>query len=107
MVLQPAEWPWKLGVVVMVIGIVDLVGSFWLFSLALTSVFPIVLFFLRLKHGFGTCSLSDSVGLSIFLSSLVFRSDAYSVIRKVIYPCLTQLELFFYSRIAFVFVLSL
>ena len=58
-------------VTLMVIGFVDLGGSGYCFSLALTSALAILSVLLRLRHGLGILPFSRSVGLRILLNDLV------------------------------------
>ena len=58
-------------VTLMEIGLVDLGGFGYCFSLALTSFFAKLSVLLRQRHGLGTFPISCSLGLSIFLNALV------------------------------------
>ena len=58
-------------VTLMEIGLVDLGGFGYCFSLALTSFFAMLSVLLRQRHGLGTFPISCSLGLSIFLKVLV------------------------------------
>ena len=80
---HPAECTSRIGVIVIVMGVLDLFDSFWFFSLALTRVLPSVFVFFRLRHGLGICSSSSGLGFSICRSSFISRSGVYSVTRKV------------------------
>ena len=57
----------------MVIGVVDLGGSGYCFSLALTSTFARLSVLLRLRHGLGIFPFSWLLGLRVFLNDLVSR----------------------------------
>ena len=61
-------------VALMFIGVVRGGGSGYCLSLALTNAFARLSALLKLRHGLGTIPSSWSLGLRIFLSSLVFRS---------------------------------
>ena len=56
-----------------VIGVVDLGGSGYCYSLALTRAFARLSVLLRLRHGLGIFPASWLLGLRIFLNDLVSR----------------------------------
>ena len=82
-VAHPPELPVRSGVLCMAIFSVDLGGSVTSFSFALTSLLPIVLDLLRLRHGLGTWASSVMVGFIIDLISLTSRSGVNWITRKV------------------------
>ncbi len=82
---QPAECPWKFGVVVIITFSVDSCGSLHSLSLALTSVLPMDLFFFRLRQGLGMESSSVVVGFKIDCICPTSMSGVYCSTRKVSY----------------------
>ena len=67
--LQPAECPFRFGVVLIIMGMSEGGGGSVFGSLALTRVLARFLVFLRPRQGVGILSFSCGVGLSISLIS--------------------------------------
>ncbi len=76
-VSQGIELPSPCLVILIVMGVVDMGGFGYCFSLALTSFLAKLSDMLRLRHGLGTFPSSLLFGLRTFLSDFVSRSGLW------------------------------